>query len=83
MRKTDQRSFNRATTRAITIGGAARQRVAVRVIAFPALLAAFATLVQIHDGISGKGNLWSALIPAAITAWWIMIAVYLSDRGGQ
>ena len=83
MTQTDQRPLHRGTSRAITIGVAARQRVAVRVIALPALLAAFAALVQVHDGISGTGNLWSALVPAAITAWWITIAVYLSDRGGQ
>ena len=62
---------------------AARQRLAVRVMTLPAVLAALAALVQIYDSVSGKGSLWNVFVSVGITAWWVTIAIYLSERRGR
>ena len=56
MTQIDEQSRHRQPSRAVAIDMAARQRLAVRVMALPAVLAMFATLVQIYDGVSGKGS---------------------------
>ena len=83
MTRIDERSQHRRTSRAVAINLAARQRLAVRVITLSAVLAAFAALVQIYDSVSGKGSLWNVFVSVGITAWWVTIAIYLSERRGR
>jgi hypothetical protein len=80
MTQIDERLRHRRASKAVAISVAARQRLAVRIIALPAVLAALAALVQIYDSVSGKGSLWNVFVSVGITAWWITIAIYLSDR---
>jgi hypothetical protein len=83
MSRIDDQSQHRRASKAVAINLAARQRLAVRVIALPAVLAALAALVQIYDSVSGKGSLWNVFVSVGITAWWVTIAIYLSGRRGR
>ena len=83
MVRIDERVAASQSLEAVAINLAARQRLAVRVITLPAVLAALAALVQICDSVSGKGSLWDVFISVGITAWWVTIAIYLSDRHGR
>ena len=80
MAQIDEQSRHRQPSRVVAIDMAARQRLAVRGMALPAVLAMFATLVQIYDSVSGKGSLWGAFVSIGIAAWWLTIAAYLSGR---
>ncbi|MBV9115527.1 MAG: hypothetical protein JOY67_22170 [Hyphomicrobiales bacterium] len=83
MARIDERLQHRRASKAVAINRAPRQRLAARVITLPAVLAALAALVQIYDSVSGKGSLWTVFVSIAITAWWVTIAIYLSDRRGR
>jgi hypothetical protein len=83
MARIDERLQHRRASKAAAINLAARQRLAVRVITLPVVLAALAALVQIYDSVSGKGSLWNVFVSVGITAWWVTIAIYLSDRRGR
>ena len=83
MARIGERLQHRRASKEVAINLAARQRLAVRVITLSAVLAAFAALVQIYDSVSGKGSLWNVFVSVGITAWWVMIAIYLSDRRGR
>jgi len=83
MARIDERLQHRRASKAAAINLAARQRLAVRVITLPVVLAALAALVQIYDSVSGKGSLWNVFVSIGITAWWVTIAIYLSDRRGR
>ena len=83
MARIDERLQHRRASKAVAINLAARQRLAVRVITLPAVLAALAALVQIYDSVSGKGSLWNVFVSVGITAWWVTIAIYLSERRGR
>ena len=79
----DERLQHSGASKAVTIDLAARQRLAVRVITLPAVLAALAALVQIYDSVRGEGSLWNVFVSVGITAWWVTIAIYLSERRGR
>jgi hypothetical protein len=83
MARIDERLHDSRASNAVAIHLAARQRLGVRVITLPAVLAALATLAQIFDSVSGKGSLWSVFVSIGITAWWVTIAMYLSGRHGR
>jgi len=83
MARIGERLQHRRASKEVAINLAARQRLAVRVITLSAVLAAFAALVQIYDSVSGKGSLWNVFVSVGITAWWVTIAIYLSDRSGR
>ncbi|MBV8963079.1 MAG: hypothetical protein JOY97_08305 [Hyphomicrobiales bacterium] len=83
MARIDERLQHRRASKAVAINRAPRQRLAARVITLPAVLAALAALVQIYDSVSGKGSLWTVFVSIGITAWWVTIAIYLSDRRGR
>ena len=83
MARIDERLQHRRASKAVAINLAARRGLAVRVITLPAVLAALAALVQIYDSVSGKGSLWNVFVSVGITAWWVTIAFYLSDRRGR
>ena len=79
----DESSQHRQASTAVPIDVTARQRLAVRVITVAAMLAVMAALMQIHDSITGRGNMWIAFLSMGITAWWITIAIYMSARRGR
>ena len=83
MARIDERLQHRRTSKAVAINLPARQRLAVGVITLAAVLAALAALVQIYDSVSGKGSLWNVFVSVGITAWWVTIAIYLSERRGR
>ena len=83
MARIGERLQHRRASMEVAINLAARQRLAVRVITLSAVLAAFAALVQIYDSVSGKGSLWNVFVSVGITAWWVTIAIYLSERRGR
>jgi len=83
MARIDEQLQHRRASKAVAINRAPRQRLAARVITLPAVLAALGALVQIYDSVSGKGSLWTVFVSIAITAWWVTIAIYLSDRRGR
>jgi hypothetical protein len=83
MARIDERLQHRRASKAVAINLAARQRLAVRVFTLPAVLAALAALMQIYDSVSGRGSLWNVFVSVGITAWWVTIAIYLSERRGR
>jgi hypothetical protein len=83
MARIDERSRHRRASKAVAVNPAARQRLAVRVITLPAVLAALVALVQIYDSVSGKGSWWSVFVSVGITAWWVTIVIYLRERRGR
>jgi hypothetical protein len=83
MARIDERLQHRRASKTVAINLGARQRLAVRVITHSAVLAALAALVQIYDSVGGKGSLWNVFVSVGITAWWVTIAIYLSDRSGR
>jgi hypothetical protein len=80
MSQIGNRSRHHQASKTVATKLAASQRVAVRVVAIPAILAALTALAQIYDSICGKGDLWAVFVAVGITAWWITIVTYLSDR---
>ena len=78
-----QQMQHRQASKASAIDTAARQRLAVRVIAVPAMLAAVAAAVQAYDSVYGTGNLWNVFVSAGITVWWTTIVLYLRDWGSR
>jgi hypothetical protein len=83
MTRIDERLQHHRASKVVAINLAARQRLAVRVVALPAVLAALAALAQIYDGVSGKGSLCNVFVSVGITAWWVTIVIYLRERRGR
>ena len=83
MARIDERLQHRRAPKTVAMHLGARQRLAVGIITFSEVLAALAALVQIYDSVSGRGSLWNVFVSVGITAWWVTIAIYLSERRGR
>ncbi|SDR58446.1 hypothetical protein SAMN05519103_06123 [Rhizobiales bacterium GAS113] len=80
MAHTKERIQDARASKEMAVRLAARQRLAVRIMTLPAVLAALAALLQAYDSFEGIGSYWSVLVSVGAMLWWIIVAIFLSDR---